>query len=107
MGKPVHKTKSSSQALSCSSFFFGMWSVIYAYTPELFPTWARATACGSASTLGRVGALLGPVIVPAVMVNHGMEAVFTLGALAFIIAAVNVLVLGPETKGRVLEEISQ
>jgi putative MFS transporter len=36
-----------------------------------------------------------------------MEAVFTLGAVAFFIAAVNVLILGPETKGRVLEEISQ
>ena len=88
-------------------FFFGMWSVIYAYTPELFPTRARATACGSASTLGRIGALLGPVIVPAIIVSHGMEAVFTLGAVAFVIAAVNVLILGPETKGRVLEEISQ
>ena len=41
-------------------FFFGMWSVLYAYTPELFPTRARATGCGTASTWGRVGALIGP-----------------------------------------------
>ncbi len=88
-------------------FFFGMWSVIYAYTPELFPTRARATACGTASTLGRFGALLGPAIVPAIISAYSVEAVFTLGALAFVIAAVNVLILGPETKGRVLEEISQ
>ena len=88
-------------------FFFGMWSVIYAYTPELFPTRARATACGSASTLGRIGALLGPVIVPVIVVNYGMESVFSLGALAFVIAALNVIILGPETKGKVLEEISQ
>jgi MFS transporter, putative metabolite:H+ symporter len=88
-------------------FFFGMWSVIYAYTPELFPTRARATACGTASTLGRFGALLGPAVVPAIISAYSVEAVFTLGALAFVIAAVNVLILGPETKGRVLEEISQ
>ncbi len=88
-------------------FFFGMWSVIYAYTPELFPTRARATACGTASTLGRFGALLGPAIVPAIISAYSVEAVFTLGALSFVIAAVNVLIWGPETKGRVLEEISQ
>jgi putative MFS transporter len=88
-------------------FFFGMWSVMYAYTPELFPTRARATACGTASTLGRIGALLGPAIVPAIISSYSVEAVFTLGSLSFIIAAVNVLILGPETKGRVLEEISQ
>ncbi|MGC8657598.1 MAG: MFS transporter [Desulfomonilaceae bacterium] len=88
-------------------FFFGMWSVIYAYTPELFPTRARATACGSASTLGRIGALLGPVIVPVIIAHYGMEYVFSLGALAFVIAAANVLILGPETKGKVLEEINQ
>ena len=88
-------------------FFFGMWSVMYAYTPELFPTRARATACGTASTLGRIGALLGPAIVPAIISSYSVEAVFTLGALSFVIAALNVLILGPETKGRVLEEISQ
>lgn len=87
-------------------FFFGMWSVLYAYTPELFPTRARATGCGTASTWGRIGALIGPSVIPLIIANHGVEAVFTLGAVAFAIAAMNVLILGPETKGRVLEEIS-
>jgi len=35
-----------------------------------------------------------------------VERVFTLGAAAFVVAAINVLILGPETKGRVLEDIS-
>jgi putative MFS transporter len=87
-------------------FFFGMWSVMYAYTPELFPTRARATACGTASGWGRVGALIGPMLIPAIISNYGMEAVFTLGAASFVIAALNVFILGPETKGKVLEEIS-
>jgi MFS transporter, putative metabolite:H+ symporter len=87
-------------------FFFGMWSVLYAYTPELFPTRARATGCGSASTWGRIGALIGPSIIPLIIAKYSVEAVFTLGAVAFAIAALNVWILGPETKGRVLEDIS-
>jgi putative MFS transporter len=87
-------------------FFFGMWSVLYAYTPELFPTRARATGCGTASSWGRIGGLIGPAIVPVIMTSWGTPAVFTLGGLAFVIGAVNVLILGPETKGKVLEEIS-
>ncbi len=87
-------------------FFFGMWSVLYVYSPELFPTRARATGCGTASGWGRVGALIGPSVVPIVISSYGVEAVFTLGAISFAIAALNVLLLGPETKGRVLEEVS-
>jgi putative MFS transporter len=87
-------------------FFFGMWSVLYAYTPELFPTRARATGCGTASSWGRVGALIGPSVVPMIMASYGVPMVFTLGAGAFVIGALAVLILGPETKGKVLEEIS-
>ncbi len=87
-------------------FFFGMWSVLYAYSPELFPTRARATGCGTASGWGRVGGLIGPSIIPLVISSYGVGAVFTLGAISFIIAALNVLLLGPETKGRILEEVS-
>lgn len=87
-------------------FFFGMWSVLYAYTPELFPTRARATGCGTASSWGRVGALIGPAVIPLIIAKYNVEAVFTLGAVSFAIAALNVLILGPETKGRVLEDIS-
>ena len=87
-------------------FFFGMWSVLYAYSPELFPTRARATGCGTASGWGRVGALIGPSVIPVIISSYGVEAVFTLGAISFAIAALNVLLLGPETKGRVLEEVS-
>ena len=88
-------------------FFFGMWSVMYAYTPEVFPTRARATGCGSASSLGRIGALIGPALVPTLISRYGVESVFTFGAASFVIAALSVLLLGFETKGKVLEEISR
>jgi MFS transporter, putative metabolite:H+ symporter len=47
--------------LAMQFFLFGMWSVLYAYTPELYPTRARATGAGCASAIGRVGSLIGPM----------------------------------------------
>ncbi|GAC1541661.1 MAG: MFS transporter [Vulcanimicrobiaceae bacterium] len=87
-------------------FMFGMWSALYAYTPELYPTRARATGAGFASAFGRVGAIIGPIVLPVVVANAGSAAAFNLGATAFCIAAVLVLTLGVETKGRVLELVS-
>lgn len=87
-------------------FMFGMWSSLYAYTPELYPTRARATGAGFASAMGRVGAMIGPVFLPIVVTRYGQGAAFDLGASNFALAAVIVLVLGVETKGRVLENVS-
>ncbi|KUO78445.1 MAG: MFS transporter [Desulfosporosinus sp. BRH_c37] len=91
----------------CMQFFlFGMWSSIYAYTPELYPTRARATGSGFASAVGRLGSLLGPSIVAIILPRTGQSGVFALGAVCFVAAALVVGVLGIETKGKALEEIS-
>lgn len=92
--------------LAMQFFMFGMWSVLYAYTPELYPTRARATGTGFASSLGRLGSLIGPYVVGIILPTAGHSGVFGLGAMAFVVAAAVVLVLGEETKSRVLEEIS-
>jgi putative MFS transporter len=92
---------------ACMQFcFFGMWSVLYAYTPELYPTRVRATGSGFASAIGRLGSLLGPSIAGVVLPVLGQGGVFSLGAASFLIAAVAVLTLGVETRGRALEDIS-
>lgn len=91
----------------CMQFFmFGMWSVLYAYTPELYPTRARATGSGFASSIGRLGSLIGPFIVGVILPAAGQVGVFSLGAASFIVAALVVLLYGVETKGKKLEEIS-
>ncbi len=87
-------------------FFFGMWSVLYAYTPEVFPTRARATGCGTASGIGRLGALLGPALVPVVLASYGNGGVFIMAAGSFVIGALVILLFGPETKDKVLEDVS-
>ena len=87
-------------------FLFGMWSTLYAYTPELYPTRARATGAGCASAVGRIGSLIGPAVIGVVLPTLGSAGVFALGAGSFVIAAIAVLTLGVETKGKSLEEIS-
>jgi putative MFS transporter len=87
-------------------FMFGMWSALYAYTPELYPTRARATGAGFASAFGRLGAIIGPILLPIVVASAGAGAAFKLGAAAFCIAALLVATLGVETKGRILETVS-
>jgi putative MFS transporter len=87
-------------------FMFGMWSCLYAYTPELYPTRARATGAGFASAFGRIGAILGPMIVPVLVRDHGPATAFQVGAGGFLIAALLVLILGVETRGKVLEAVS-
>ena len=86
-------------------FTFGMWCCLYAYTPELFPTRARSTGAGFASAFGRIGAITGPIVVGYIVGTIGHAGVFSLGAISFVIAALMVLILGPETKGEVLEKI--
>jgi putative MFS transporter len=91
----------------CMQFFmFGMWSVLYAYTPELYPTRSRGTGSGFASSVGRLGSLLGPIAVGVILPFTGHTGVFTLGAISFGIAALMVVVMGVETKGLSLEEVS-
>ena len=87
-------------------FLFGMWSVLYAYTPELYPTRARATGAGCASAVGRIGSLIGPYAIGIILPTLGHGGVFALGAGSFVIAAASVAFLGIETKGRALEDIS-
>jgi MFS transporter, putative metabolite:H+ symporter len=85
---------------------FGMWPALYAYTPELYPTHVRATGTGFASAVGRIGSLIGPSVIGFILPTAGQSGVFALGAGAFTLAALVVLVLGEETKGRTLESIS-
>ena len=87
-------------------FMFGMWSCLYAYTPELYPTRARSTGAGLASAAGRLGAILGPVVVPVLVRANGQAAAFEVGAAGFVVAAVLVLALGVETRGQRLEVVS-
>jgi putative MFS transporter len=92
-------------------FSLGTWGCVYAYTPEVYPTAARASGSGWAASFGRLGAFIAPFIVPVIYQNYGKEIgytyVFGLLTAVFFIVALVVLLFGKETAGRSLEEIQQ
>src|SRR5580692_260349 len=59
-GSATDQTQLIIAGLCMQFFLFGMWSALYAYTPELYPTRIRATGTGFASAIGRGGSLIGP-----------------------------------------------
>jgi MFS transporter, putative metabolite:H+ symporter len=91
-----------------SFFNLGAWGVTYGYTPELYPTRLRATGTGSAAAFGRFGAILAPLAVGRLIGawGGGFHAVFVMFAAVLLLGALGVLLLGEETRGRTLEEIS-
>jgi putative MFS transporter len=92
--------------LGMQFFMFGMWSVLYAYTPELYPTRCRGTGVGFASSIGRVGSLIGPYLFGLILPVTGQLGLFAIGAGCFVLAAAAVWLLGVETKGKLLEHVS-
>lgn len=48
----------------CLSFFnLGAWGGLYAYSPELYPTSVRSTGVGLATSVGRIGGVIAPLMV--------------------------------------------
>ncbi len=80
------------------------WSGMYAYTPELYPTEARATGIGWASGIGRMGAFIGPML-GALLMPISIYLTLTIFAVCFGIAGISVLVLGVETRGKELADV--
>ncbi|AAW60320.1 MFS transporter [Gluconobacter oxydans] len=88
-----------------SFFMNGAFAGLYAYTPEIFPTVLRATGMGSASAVGRTGAIAAPLLIGALYPRAGFAGVFGLTALILLAGALSILIFGPSTVNRSLEEI--
>jgi putative MFS transporter len=93
---------------SVISFFnLGAWAGLYAYTPELYPTEIRGTGSGAAASFGRLMGVLAPSITGYLFASTGLVGPFTVFSLVHIFAGLSILVLGIETMGKSLEEISE
>lgn len=94
-------------ALVSTAFFFS--SVVsigaYLYTPELYPTRARAMGVGVATAWLRLASMIGPTVV-GMMIGGGLENVFLAFGVIAALAAVVTALFAVETKNRVLEEVS-
>jgi len=79
-------------ALALNFFNLGVWGVVYAYTPELFPTAVRGAAMGIAGSAARVGMIVGPTLYPII----GLNALAVIASLWALAAALVYLL--PETR---------
>lgn len=88
-------------------FNLGAWGVLYTYTPELYPVRFRAAGSGWAAAAGRLGGIAAPSAVALLLQRQsGFDAIFAMFAGVMAAVVVLILVLGEETRGRTLEDIS-
>ncbi|WHY86264.1 MFS transporter [Neobacillus novalis] len=86
-----------------SFFNLGAWGGLYAYTPEQYPTIIRGTGTGMAASFGRIGGVLGPLLVGYLVAqNISISTIFTCFCISVLIGACTVLFLGTETKSKEL-----
>ncbi|MFE2058484.1 MFS transporter [Streptomyces sp. NPDC059446] len=92
---------------SCTTFFlYAINAGLYLYSPELYPTANRARGAAFGGLWNRLGVILGPVAVGAVIgAGGGLALVF---AQLAVVAVVGVVIawFAVETKGRTLEELN-
>ena len=81
-----------------SFFNLGAWGGLYAYTPEQYPTIIRGTGAGMAAAVGRIGGILGPLLVGYFVKNNiPISTIFTIFCISVLIGAFTVLFMGKET----------
>ncbi len=87
-----------------SFFNLGAWGALYAYSPEQYPAVIRATGTGMAAAVGRIGGILGPLLVGTlVMRDYDIGWIFGVFCIAIVIGVLAVIFLGKETKQLELE----
>jgi putative MFS transporter len=76
--------------------------LLYAYTPECYPTEIRNSGAGLSYGLGRLANAVGPLIVAFLFNHYGYTSVFVYVAAMWLVVAVTIGGFGPLTKGRTL-----
>lgn len=93
--------------LGCLMSFFGIGvdPAVKTYTSESYPTEIRAWGVATTEGFGRlISGVAGPSLIPIVLSNFGVGAVYSLVGSVALIAVVVVFVFGRETHGMTLEE---
>lgn len=92
---------------SCATFFlFAVNAGLYLYSPELYPTRNRAKGASFGGLWNRLGVIVGPMAVGAV-ISSGAGLTMVFAQLAVVAAAgAAIACFAVETKGRTLEELN-
>ena len=95
-------------AAAVLSFFLnGTYAAVYSYTPEVFPTWIRASGTGLSSAFGRVGSIIAPSVIGVSAATLGFAGVFGLTTAVLAVGVACTLLFGLSTAGRSLEELTE
>lgn len=78
--------------LILSFFDLGAWAALYTYTPEQYPTHIRGMGSGWASSMGRIGGILGAMIVPWLGGPGNWFNIFMVFTLVHLVGAVSALI---------------
>ena len=81
-------------------------NAFHIFQAEIFPTFARATAAGTAYGLSRISSAAMPFVLVPILQQRGATAMFAVVAAAMLIVVVDIGVFAPSTTGRPLEEIA-
>ena len=79
---------------------------LYLYTPEIYPTRARAIGITSSACWARIASFFAPNVVGAVMASWGLSSVFLVFAAVAVFGGLVARLWMSETRLKVLEQIS-
>lgn len=84
------------------TFISGSFAIVGVYCREIYPTSVRSSGVGVATSVGRIGAMLSPIVaVQLIRGCHQMSAIISFEAVV-VISAASVMLFSVETKGREL-----
>ena len=81
-------------------------NAFHIFQAEIFPTFARATAAGTAYGLSRISSAAMPFVLVPILQQRGATAMFAVVAAAMLIVVIDIGVFAPSTTGRPLEAIA-
>nr|CDS27175.1 transporter SVOPL [Hymenolepis microstoma] len=85
------------------AFASGMFSIVYLYTNEVYPTTIRSLGQGVCSSFARLGAMSTPYVAEVIMSDVSSLVGLSLYSSVCLLCAIIALFLPIETKGRVLQ----
>lgn len=87
-----------------SFFDLGAWGALYAYSPEQYPADVRSTGSGMAAGIGRIGGIVGPLLVGNLIAGGvGFPVIFGIFAISLLVAVAAIATWGVETQGKKLD----